>query len=327
MANHIETYPHMLYSLHVENLSLIAIAIIFVVVLGGGTRTDRPNVTNAYITDPIRLSQRSAHQEQFKQVDVSNVLTDAEALRYRNYLARKRYKGLRYPETSARPVWARVSYVVLERDHRVLMTFDDRYYFGMAGNSTSFGLFSFLGGDSKQLIVSQDVNRGGAQWIAKLSQSPRIIFNSSKWGVGREVNDMGIIDLDNDGVFEITAPICDFYDLQDKMSMSQIPLPTIVLKYDPEKEKYLPANPLFQDYLIEGTTDFENVGTGDEFNHRSIVLGRVLDLIYAGKQRDAWKYFERAYKLNDKVDIKRRVKSILARQPVYNFIYNHGKKY
>lgn len=307
-----------------KSLSLIAIAILFVV-LGGGTGIDRPNVTDANITNPVRLSQRPADRKQFNEIDVSNVLTHAEELRYQHYSARKRYKVLRYPETSARPVWARVSYVVLERDRRVLMTFDDRYYFGMAGNSTSFGLVSLLGEKSRQLIVSQDVNRGGAQWIVTLSSSPRLIFSTSRWGVGREVYDMGMIDLDNDGVYEITVPITDFYDLQDKMSMSQIPLPDVVFKYDAAKGKYLPANPLFQDYLFEGLTDFEDVGTADELQHRSIVLHRLLDLIYAGKRKDGWDYFDHAYKLKDKEEIERRVRSILNRQPVYNFIYSRDK--
>ena len=136
---------------------------------------------------------------------------------------------------------------------------------------------------------------------------------------------MGLIDLDGDGIYEISVMITDFYDLQDKMSMSQIPLPMIIFKYNSLRRRYVPANSLFQDYALEGMTTSTNIGTEDQLQHRSIVLRTTLTLIYAGKRRDGWRYFNQSYKLEDKEEIRRRAKAILVRQPVYKFIYNRGK--
>ena len=152
-----------------------------------------------------------------------------------------------------------------------------------------------------------------------------MIFDGPRWAVGREGDDIGVVDLDGDGVYEITVPIADFYELQDKMSMSQIPLPVIIFKYDPFRGRYLPANSRFKGYALEGTTTSADIGTEDQLQHRSIVLHTTLALIYAGKRKDGWRYFNQSYKLEDKEEIRRRVRAILIKQPVYKFIYNRGK--
>jgi hypothetical protein len=285
-----------------------------------GTKLIRPLVTQ-------RSKTISRHNQRDPSPRLSDIFVGVSRLSYRGYTVSKLHKRVKLvypPEYDNPPEWADATYAVVRRNRRTLSTFDSGLSSPLV-NSTEFGLFPFLGGKTKQLVVSQDLPRTGTQWVAAFSRRFRIIFDGPAWRVGRESDDMGIIDLDHDGVCEITVPITDFYGLQDKMSMAQIPLPEIVFKYDPKRGKYLPANQRFQDYELEGTADLENVSTGDEFSHRSIILGRFLDLIYAGKQKDAWDYFERAYKLKDKVEIKHRVKTILTRQPVYNFIYNRGK--
>ncbi len=194
------------------------------------------------------------------------------------------------------------------------------------GNDIRFGLISILGGEAKQAVISQDVPRTGGQWLVTLSRRPRVILSGPKWEVGRQGDDMRIIDLDGDGVYEITVPITDFYVLQDKMSISQIPLPEIIFRYDRSKRTYLPANPVFQDYALHGMTTSTEISMVDELQHRSIVLGTTLTLIYAGNKKDGWQYFDQSYKLEDKEAIRRRVQAILVKQPVYKFIYNHKKR-
>jgi hypothetical protein len=260
-----------------------------------------------------------------KETWIGDVLFDDDRLSYNGYAVERRHKKIRYdypPKMRSRSSWFGVSYAVIGRKARVLAKFDDNIYFGMGGNNIRFGLFSFLGGPTRQLVISQDIFRAGTQWVISLSPRPHIIFDGPKWAAGREGDDMRIIDLDNDGVYEITVPITDFYDLQDKMSMSQIPLPEIIFKYDPRKRSYRPANSLFQGYLLQGLKDSTDVDMLDETNHRSIVIGTTLTLVYSGRRTEGWKYFDRTYKLKDKEEIRRRVKSILVRQPVYNFIYN-----
>ena len=221
----------------------------------------------------------------------------------------------------SRPSRIDVSYAVLKRKGSVLAKFDGNIYFGM-GNDTRFGLFSLLGGPNKQLIVSQDLPRGGTQWVVSLLSQPRIILDGRNWAVGREGDDLRIVDLDHDGVFEIIVPITDFYDLQDKLPIARIPLPEIIFKYDTRTMKYVPANPRFESYGLHGIRDREVAPTADEFDRRAMALQKLLASIYVGKQRQAWDLYNRSYKLSDKEEIRRRVKAILIRQPVYKFIYN-----
>jgi hypothetical protein len=193
------------------------------------------------------------------------------------------------------------------------------------GNDTRFGLFPLLGGSKKQLIVSQDISRSGTQWIASLSPRFHTIFDGPKWRVGREGDDMQIVDLDRDGVYEIIVPITDFYDLQDKMSISQIPLPEIIFKYEPNAGSYLPANRLFTEYALRNIgAEARGAESSKESTARSHVLNILLDYIYVGEQEKGWLFFDSQYNLPDKDDIKRRVKSILKAEAVYNFIYKKG---
>ena len=264
-------------------------------------------------------------QEQAKEILMGDVLSDDDTLSYSGYVVEKRHKKVRYDypaEIRSQPSWIDVSYAVLKRQGNVLVTFDDGIYFGMGGNDTRFGLFSFLPSPTKELVVSQDVFRGGTQWVVNLSPQPRIIFDGPKWGVGREGDDLTIIDLDHDGVFEIVVPITDFYEFQDKLPMARIPLPGIIFKYDGAAMKYVPANPLFESYALHWISDLD-VDTGpDEFDRRAIVLEKLLAFIYVGKQKQAWDFYDRSYKLSDKEEIRHRVKAILIKQPVYKFIYN-----
>ena len=240
-------------------------------------------------------------------------------------MIQKRYKKVKldYPrEMKAPPLWVEVSYAVLTRKRRFIEKFDGGIYFG-AGNSTTFGLFSFLGCKTKQLVVSQDVFRGGTQWVASLSPHFHIIFDGPVWGVGREADDMGVIDLDNDGVFEITVPITAFYGISEWLPTGRTPLPVVIFKYDAKTERYLPANLQFQDYLLEDIDNKKrNVSTPDDrINHLSDILPIVLDYIFAGKEQAAWTFYDESYKLSDKKELKAKIRAVLIREPVYRFIY------
>jgi hypothetical protein len=191
------------------------------------------------------------------------------------------------------------------------------------GNSADFGYFPFLGGSAKQLFISQDVPRGGRQWIASLSPSFEVIFNGEELDVGREGYDFGAADFDGDRIYELIVPITDFYDFQDKMSMADIPLPNIIFKYHPGKRRYLPANSIFKEELLKDLTEAPQVdqSLGSEFKHRSGVLDNLLTYIYAGEEQQGWAYFDKHYRLNDKTEIRHRVEEILRTQRVYNLIY------
>ena len=103
-------------------------------------------------------------------------------------------------------------------------------------------------------------------------------------------------------------------------------MPAIIFKYDAEKQKYLPANPLFENHVQQEVDDLRYKDTLNEFDQRAAVLEQLLNYVYAGKEDEAWKFYEKTYKLDDKEEIRRRVKTILRSQPVYKFIYNHDSR-
>jgi hypothetical protein len=159
-----------------------------------------------------------------------------------------------------------------------------------------------------------------------LAPTFKILFDGQKLGLGREASDLDAVDLDDDGGFEIMLPVTDTYEFQDKMSVAQVPLPTIIFKYDPKSETYEPANALFKNYVYE---DLEQVAEPDltlNMDHRSTVLNNLFIFIYAGEEQRGWNFFDQNYQLDDKEEIRSRVKEILRNQPVYNLIYKRGKR-
>ena len=266
----------------------------------------------------------SLQHQQANEIWIGDVLYGDDTLSYNGYVVEKRHRKVRsdYPRQAETPSSRiDVSYAVLKRKGKSLIRFDDNKYFGM-GNDTRFGLFSFLNGPTKQLVISQDIFRGGTQWVVRLSPQPHIIFDGPGWAVGREGDDMRIIDLDHDRVFEIIVPITDFYDFQEKLPIARIPLPEIIFKYDARAMKYVPANSLFESYVLRGISDLEDAKSTDEFDQRATALEKLLAYVYVGKQKQAWGSYDKSYNLSDKEEIRRRVKAILNRQPVYRFIYN-----
>lgn len=276
------------------------------------------------ISDSTLATPFAQTKNEPREIWVGDILGDADRISYKGYVLQRKNRTVVDPEMAVKPI--NVSYAVLKRRRKRLMKFDANVYFGL-GNGTRFGLISILGNHTKQAIISQDVFRGGVQWIVTLSRHPRIIFDGRSWSVGREGDDLGIVDLDGDDIHEITVPITDFYQLHDKMSMYQIPLPSIIFRYDRVKKAYLPANRRFRTYLRQDLESIDSrLNSSDPFERKSAVLKKLLTYIYIGRRAEGWRFFDRTYTLDDREEIRNRVKSILRRQPVYKFIYNQRKK-
>lgn len=201
-----------------------------------------------------------------------------------------------------------VSYAVLKRKGKILAAFDG-VYFG-SGNATDFGLFPFLGGSARQLVVSQTVPRGGRHWVVELSPEHRVIYDSADYGIGRE--DLSVLDVNKDGRFEILQEDVAFYGL-DGFSMADTPLPLVIFKYDEQARKYLPANHLFKDYALK------NIDT------EAKLLDKTLQYIYAGEEQKGWAFFDREYKSANKEELKSKILAILKRNSVYKFIYARSR--
>ena len=286
---------------------LIASTIVFIttcfvyILLFGATQRPRK------IDTPIELKPAAAVAQREEPQQLIDIFSD-EDTSYNGYEMRHLTKKI--SDESYRDI--EVSYAVLMKNDQPLLTFDG-VYFGL-GNSTELGLFDLLGNGSQQFIVSQTVPRGGRHWVVSVTPDVRVLFDSWDYGVGRE--EFYVIDLDKDGIYEISLPVTGFYEMQDKMYIGEIPLPEIIFKYDPKVRKYLPANHLFPDYSLHGIEREIEMLTGEDSNYLSTRLHILLRYIYARKEKEGWSFFEREYRRSDKEEIKARILSMLKNTPL-----------
>ena len=255
-------------------------------------------------------------------VQAGSIIADIEALTYGGYVVQKVNKKVRVPEYGpSSPV--DVSYATISRRGKVIAKFDAGVYFGL-GNATEIGFFSLLN-NGKQLIISQDVPKGGRQWVVDFAKGAKVIFDGQEFAVGREAYDMTIADLDGDQIFEIIVPICEFYGFEkSRLTTSETPLPSIVFKFDAAQQKYLPANVLFKNCLLKDIEAAER--KLQSANEHEELLGDlmsvVLDYVFAGEEQRGWKFFEETCKLPDKAKIRSDMQDALKDHPVYRYIYN-----
>jgi len=215
-----------------------------------------------------------------------------------------------------------VSYAILKSGGRTIATFEG-VYFGL-GNDTKFGFASLLGAETRQLLVSQTIPHNGRHWIVDLSSNAMTVFDSKEWVLGQE--DVCIHDFDGDGVHEISLAITSFWGF-GAMSMSESPMPCVVFKYDAKARKYMPDKAAFAGALSNIDEDFqridpeENPRGGSNGPYLATRLEVFLRYAYAGRENDAWSFFDEAYNLNDKEDVKRGIMRILDTEPVYRYVY------
>ncbi len=249
----------------------------------------------------------------------SNLFVKADSISYDGYEVVRLEKTIHDREDG---VDIPVTYAVLKSGGRVIATFEG-VYFGL-GNQTDFGFASLLGGETKQLVVSQTVPHRGRQWIVDLSSDAATVFDGKEWGVGDE--DVCIHDFDGDGVEEISLVITSFWGF-GQMSMAGSPLPRVVFKYEPSRRKYMPDKSAFIRDLTHIDGDLQKIDPNE--NPRQGLSGPYLETrldiflryVYAGRESDGWSFFDRTYNLTDKQEMKREIKHILNSEPVYRFVY------
>jgi len=206
----------------------------------------------------------------------------------------------------------------------------------MSKDWAKLGLFNFLGGRRKQLIV--EGYSGGAHccWeyrIIDLLPTYHVLYDSDDWDVGY---DLTPVDLDKDGVFEFTQSVMtfDYFPLSHAFS----PFPPVVFKYNHRAGKYLPANRLFQSRVTEGIeaklTTIAEWNTRPELEKRTSILEPeyaatsldvLLRYLYAGQEKKAWDFFEKNYKLGDKQEIKLDIKKMLRGCAIYQYLSRRGR--
>lgn len=265
----------------------------------------------------IRTSPRALSQNGLAPLEID--FTDSGSLTCNGYTIEKRSRQV-MDKGLADQVCD--SYVEIRRGRKRLANFDGVYY-GL-GNAAQFAIVPALGAETKQLVVSLDVPRGGVQWVVDLGPTLHTIFDGRAWDVGRETDDFSLVDLDGDGVFEITVVLTAFYRRFDRLSIAETPLPVIIFHYDQHAKKYLPANSLFPGYALAGTE--QRPTAADPPSEAN--LGRALDVlftyVFVGREQEGWKQFRQAYSHPDRGAIEATVRRVLKTHPVYRYVKQHA---
>lgn len=265
------------------------------------------------------IAQQSKKKAVYKEVQMYEIFY-AENFKYDVYKVEKRKKKAKLYDDETHKAYGvtDVEYVVLKKSGKQIAEFEigDNEQFA----PSEFGFFSFLGGKEKQLLISQGRMRDGRHWIVDLYPKYKVIFDSANFGEGPPF--ISIIDIDNDGVYEVTMNVTAF-DYFDRLGHVYAPWGTAVFRYNAKAGKYFLANKRFQQFLL---ADIEKekaeTNTKDEYKLLSAVLQVMLDYIYAAKEKDAWAFYEQTYNLSDKQRIRDAIKDILEKESVYRMLYS-----
>ncbi len=207
-------------------------------------------------------------------------------------------------------------------------------------SSSIIGISQLLGKNSKEIYVVA-TGPGGVcctnYWITDVSgKTPRSIFRSEDYGGFRDW--MEVFDADGDGVYEIMQWDSAFrYFLDDCGACS--PEPRAIFKYDKKLGEYVPAKNIQQDFVKERFLEtekwilesFEKLNRFErsketenqeyktlklDYNRR--FLDHVVDILYLGDDKKAWKIFDKYYNgYNEKEKVRAEIKNRLRQSKFY----------
>jgi hypothetical protein len=224
---------------------------------------------------------------------------------------------------------ADISDAVLTKNGKRIARFKGDYH--PLGNQMSFGLFSFLGKNEKQIWITDETGQHDARnWIVSLTPKFKVVFDSRDYGLGWKMT--GLVDVEKDGVVEVK--VGGYTDLDIGMARVFEPWAETVFKYDSNTRKYLPASHILTEYTLNGIN--EQIDKYKEPGDKPLkdLLEIMLKYIYAGKDAEAWKFFDENFTptnniggfANDKEESRKRIKNALNKDPVYKFIKSHPPK-
>jgi hypothetical protein len=285
---------------------LLLILLIFFPVVAVCVLSEPASLTPIKQSSPVSLPEMKQFEE----------FIEGNRLSYRGYQAAKLHKKVRIEDYSQS---VEITYAHITLNGKTLSKFDGfEGGYHPLGSAIDFGLFPFLNDGSKQLVLEQTQWRNWAHWILAFSPRYRVVFDSNKWGVGRELM---YADVDGDSVYEISQAVQAFVFFENLTSGSSH-LVDVVFKYDRDKMEYLPANQVIQAKNL-GTIENEakNLKRDDERTFASQLLLIMLRYIYAGREKEAWSFYDREYNFGNKSSLKARIERALKDEPVHRFIY------
>jgi len=223
------------------------------------------------------------------------------------------------------------SWAIIKKKGRTIARLGNAW---LGKDSTKFGLFSLLRGQTKQLIILQYTGGAHCCWVYKIYDFRphlQLIFDDEKYGdsLGYELHP---VDIDGDGLYELTQAVMTFDYFH--MSHASSVFPTAVLAFDERSHRYRPANRKFPSYLLDDIEDdvrrlesaknnFHTNAVAPDENYLSAVLGVFLKSLYAGRKSDAWQFFKMEYRLSNKHEIRADIETALRSDPIYRSIYVH----
>ena len=226
------------------------------------------------------------------------------------------------------------SSATIKKNGKTLATFSNGGF--PSKDSTKIGLFPFLGGETKQLVIMQYTGGAHCCWIYKIydfSPRLRLIFDGEKYGTDSIGYELSPEDMDGDGRYEFTQAVMTFDYFH--MSHASSVFPSAIFSYDEKRGIYLPANHKFSGHLLEGLeedlmrvqeerVEIEPDNVISNESYLSAVLQVMLKYIYAGQATDGWNFYDREYQLSDKDEIKADIRKALKGDPIYRSIYRSG---
>ncbi len=267
-------------------------------------------------TKPITTSSPPQPSPSSAEKLAEDFFTKDEKLSYNDYEIFKDKQSVMEADTKMD-----VTTILVKRHQKPIAIFDGPHH--PIGNAASFGIFPLLGLPNKQLIVSLSAPRRARHFVADLGKSYRTIFDSAEWGISRE--ELEFIDIDNDGSYEIKTLDVWFLTFGN-LAMSESPMVSLIFKYDPTAKKYLPANHLFASEALNKIEErIQKIGTANPEDEMGGKVNVLLQFLYAGKEKEGWDFFERAYQAKDNAEIKKTIKNVLRTSPVYQYIQAHSK--
>lgn len=248
------------------------------------------------------------------------IYTADEKLTYGAYQIEKRSKTIWLKDAEMN---AEVTYIVLKRGGKPVAAFEGVRY--PLGNDARFALFPVLGQKSNQLIIEQKAHRTWRHWVVNLSPSFKVIYDSGDYPVGHSLR---AIDIDKDGTCELIQSLHTFW-FWERLTNVDSPLTEIVFAYHPALKRYVPANPQFQKFALRNIEDnirktkeikTDSNAPGQDGGKLGAVLEVFLSYTYAGKEPEAWSFYESEYNLPDKEEMKVKIQKRLREDVVYQAI-------
>jgi hypothetical protein len=271
---------------------------------------------------PVTANDQSKHRQVANQVDpFEAAYIDGDKLSYQGYDVERSSDDA-----------DRLSFATIKKKGRIIATLSNG---GLGKESTRFGLFSLLGGASKQLVILQYTGGAHCCWTYRIYDfhpNLHVIFDDEIYGLDYLGYELLPRDIDGDGKFELTQAVMTFDYFH--MSHASSVFPVAVFSYNEKTRTYVPANQRFSAYVRDGiendlkaleaaSRDVNGEDVNKKEEYLSAVLRVLLKRIYAGDEADAWKFFNTEYRLSDKTEFKSDIRKALRHDPIYRSLYKH----